>query len=454
MGRPFACVWCAVVAALSCPHGATAQPASTDGDVPQALALVGGVVFDGERFERRDVFVHEGQFVRDRPAEVDTVLDVSGGFLVPPYGDFHSHVLASPWNLEAAEARYLREGTFYVQNMTDAASQIAIARSRFEAPGTLDVAYALGGFTSTNSHPQILIESYAQGLNPFRLTPEERTTVLASRTAENDSYWLVDPPSRVAEVWPQFMAGQPDLVKVYLLDVAAGLAAGDMAGHGLHPDVLVEVVRHAHDADLRVLAHVETAQDVQLALDAGVDGFVHLPGYAVTAYAPARYDTLAASGWRLYHLDDATVKRLAERQSVVSPTVFLASTSMRWNYPDRPARLTAVRARQWDTLRRLKAAGVRVTIGLDSAQGTTWAEADYMATHGLFSPAEMLQMWATETPQAIFPDRQLGEIREGYEGSLLVLNCDPLETFSCTQDIRVRLKDGLLLPPMPPASDE
>jgi imidazolonepropionase-like amidohydrolase len=55
-------------------------------------------------------------------------------------------------------------------------------------------------------------------------------------------------------------------------------------------------------------------------------------------------------------------------------------------------------------------------------------------------------MWAVQTPQAIFPERRIGRLDEGYEASFLVLNGNPVEDWSAMRRIRLRVKRGNVLP--------
>jgi predicted amidohydrolase YtcJ len=48
-----------------------------------------------------------------------------------------------------------------------------------------------------------------------------------------------------------------------------------------------------------------------------------------------------------------------------------------------------------------------------------------LETTGLFSTDELIAMWAVQTPQWLFPDRQLGRLAPGYEASFLVLEREP-----------------------------
>ena len=107
-------------------------------------AYVGGSWFDGNRFVAKPMYSVAGVFTDRAPAVIDSSLNLAGGFVVPAFGDAHTHNLDGPFNRDSTRARYLREGTFYVQVLTNVASRTAGVRARFNRPCDLDVAYANG----------------------------------------------------------------------------------------------------------------------------------------------------------------------------------------------------------------------------------------------------------------------------------------------------------------------
>ena len=56
-------------------------------------------------------------------------------------------------------------------------------------------------------------------------------------------------------------------------------------------------------------------------------------------------------------------------------------------------------------------------------------------------------MWSEATPEVIFPKRKIGHLQEEYEASFLVLDSNSLENFSSVKKIRLRWKQGNLIPP-------
>jgi imidazolonepropionase-like amidohydrolase len=252
-----------------------------------------------------------------------------------------------------------------------------------------------------------------------------------------DAYWFMDTLEDLAAKWPDYIAQSPDLVKVYLMDVGSDLDVGDAesyrrdgCGFGLCPKELRAIVERAHAAGKRVSAHVNTAADVRLALDAGVDELAHLPlgndGISVEESAP-------------YRLSDATIDRIGAREMVVVSTALLLVEDVESLPADT---LQAEIALQREEIQQLHAAGARIALSGHNWQTTPRREAEYFHAHGFFDTRTLLNLWTTTTPQAIFPDRRIGRLDPGYEASFLVLGGNPLDDFDAVGTIRQRVKQG------------
>jgi imidazolonepropionase-like amidohydrolase len=412
---------------------ATAEQDSTP--AAPTTAYVNGYVWTGEAFVDRPLFVRDGRFI-DEPAEADTTIDLAGGYAIPPFGDAHTHNLGSGGiAVRIAQNLYLPQGVFYVADLTNPHSEITDERSYFDPPMSIrawfgrettpDVAYTMGGLTVTGSHPAPAMESiYGDDV--------DSTWSLAG-----DAYWFMDTVEDVETKWPDYIAQDPDLVKVYLMDVGSDLDMGDAeayrrdgCGFGLCPAVLRAIVERAHAAGKRVSAHANTAADVRLALDAGVDELAHLPlgndGIAIEESAP-------------YRLSDETIDRIGARNMVVVPTALLLVEDVA-SFP--ADTLQAEIALQRDQIQKLHAAGARIALSGHNWQTTPRREAEYFHAHSFFDNQTLLHLWTTTTPQAVFPDRQIGRLDAGYEASFLVLGGNPLDDFRAVRDIRRRVKQG------------
>lgn len=429
-----ACLALAVLLAAA----AHAQPVPNPG--AQATAYVGGWWWDGARFAPRDTtWADRGVFVAGPlPGAVPggvvgdaRVVDLGRQWVVPPFGDAHQHLFDSEYSAGAADTLFMDRGVFYALVITNSARGAAGVRGRFEGPGSLDVAYTHGGITSTGSHPGPLYEGVARNGAADRAAARDDTTAWSR---QRDSYWFWDTLGHVEDEWPAFLADGPDAVKVYLTDNARCDDAPTPRDCGLRPEVLADVVRRAHGAGLRVFAHVDTNDDVARALDAGVDGFAHLPGRSSRALLDD------AGRW----LDSTTVARLAASGVAVIPTASLLMQGRGGTLdPTRRDTLQAQVDRQRGPLRALVAAGVPVALGADRWMETAAREAAYLVAQDVFTPAQVLRQWTETTPQVVFPGRAIGRLADGFEASFLALACDPTADWSCTRQIAHREKQGV-----------
>ena len=388
-------------------------------------AYVGGRWFDGVTFVPRDTtWADGGVFTATRPSGPLRTVALGDRYIVHPFGDAHTHHLSGARSLGVAAA-YRDEGVFFVQVLTNPARGANAIRDTFATAASLDVAYAHGGITATESHPHGVYEGLALGAYTREQQVEMADAIRAGRRQEGNAYWFMDTLADVRAQWDAYLATRPDVVKIYVMGVADP-DSQPTDRRGLRPEVVREVVRRAHAAGLPVWAHVETARDVALVEAAGADGLAHLPGYS-WARDEARYT-----------LPDSTVRAMGARGMAVAPTAVLLPRYT----GDRPARRALGQMHQIRTLRRLHAAGARITIGADSWGATSTPEARYLHDLGVFPPATLLRLWSETTPRAVFPGRALGRLAPGYEANLLALACDPTADWDCTARIDHAEKGG------------
>jgi imidazolonepropionase-like amidohydrolase len=417
--------------------GPVATRVASDGHTiagPTYAYVDGRWLIDG-RFVRRTRWSMNGLLTDSVPPRVDSTIHLNGGWAVPPFADAHTHNLDGTFNLDSVRALYVREGTFYVQVLTNSRTGADRVRAGWNRPCELDVAYANGGVTSTLSHPFLAYEPRAMGF--YTDWASHAAEIRASRKAENDSYFFIDSLPDLDRKWPVILAGRPDVLKIFLLDASEHPPAmpdtGLPSGHGLRPSLVLEIVRRAHAAGLRVAAHIETANDFRIALNAGVDMFAHLPGYEMAAGADSS----------LYLIDDATARLAGARGIVATPTLSLAVIF------DGPVVDRIVQTRrnlQIYNIKLLKRYGVNIVVGSDWFGRTASDEYRTLASTGIWSPAQLLHVWSEETSRAIFPRRRIGRLSQGWEASFLVLSADPTRSFQLP-DITLRVKQGCLIRP-------
>ncbi|MBT8234879.1 MAG: hypothetical protein KJO04_01695, partial [Bacteroidia bacterium] len=129
------------------------------------IAYENGHWFNGQEFERKTHYSIDGVFYENMTGKPDSILDLKQGFVIPPFGDAHTHNLADPSKIDSLEKKYVQDGIYYVQVLTNYASKADSIRDRFSSPETIDVKYANGGLTSTLGHPHLAYETSALNLH-------------------------------------------------------------------------------------------------------------------------------------------------------------------------------------------------------------------------------------------------------------------------------------------------
>lgn len=414
--------------------------------------LVNGRWFDGREFQEATLYTVDGRLTKTKPAVVDERIDLKGGYVVPPFGEAHNHNVEGPWNLDAVVARYLHDGVFYVKNpnsIREFTSQIA---TRINTPAGIDVVFANAGLTSSGGHPVPLYEHVLR---------ESRYRAVIGEVPpgwfNNRGYVVIDREADLQSKWSRIGAGKPDLLKIFLVH-SEGMerhrdAGGSHVRKGLDPELVPLIVMRAHQAGLRVAAHVETAADFRLALSAGVDELAHMPGWflestdqesdmmlteedallaakagvIVTTTTVAMKPAEGGHGHHAPHHDPHAAHSQGDHAFSMDSTV--------WQ------RAKAVQSHNISLLHRH---GVKFAIGSDHAE-TSLAEAQHLRDLGLFDNLTLLKLWCEDTPRAIFPDRRIGRLQEGYEASFLVLRDNPLERFEAVTGIEHRMKQGRIV---------
>jgi hypothetical protein len=395
------------------------------------IELRNGRWYDGGAFREKTMYVVGRNLTSARPARVEKIVDLAGGWVVPPYAEGHNHWL-EPEAIGAYDAQYLRDGVFYLKDLANA----PVVRRRMDAalnrPTTVDFVSANQGWSGPGAHPDQIALQFLK----FGSFPKEWT----EKDLDRNVVEIVETPADVEARWPEFLAGRPDFVKVFLLySEEYAKRRSDPAflyKRGMDPALVPIIAAKAHAAGLRVAAHAYTAADFRNALAGGVDDIAHFPG----------------TGWDA-KLGDAAFRITAEDAALAAKRGATVTTTLSWLGEDmesdpRKAQhvLDAVIRPNLELLRR---AGVTILLGSDQFRKTPAGEAALLARLRLFSNAELLKTWCETTPRAIFPKRQVGRLEDGYEASFLVLAGDPLADFANSSRISLRVKQGEWLPSPP-----
>lgn len=388
--------------------------------------LRNGRWFDGAAFVSKTMFV-EGSILRERrPARASArieIVELAGRFVIPPLGEAHNHWVEANAVDEYIES-YLRDGVFYVRDQANLPDLVARFRDKVNRPESVDFVTALKGFTGPGGHPlQVADQLVALGV-----FPEDWPLLNPGGAA-----YVVETEEDVARQWPDLLEAKPAFVKVFLLySEEHEKLRGDDAfrfRRGVDPKLVPGIVRRAHAAGLQVSAHVYTVGDFRAAVAAGVDEIAHLPGTGFEA-------ELGNAHFVLTDGDARTAARAGVR----------IVTTLGWMKEMEATMAEEIARRRREivvpNLRALKQAGARLLVGSDQFRQSSLPEVELLSTLGVFTNAELLRIACETTPRAIFPDRRIGELRDGFEASFLVLERDPIADIANLRSIRDRFKQG------------
>ena len=251
--------------------------ASTARENPSSLKieLVNGYWFDGAQFEKRTAWVNNGLLRFNNPnTSNDTIIDLSGRYVIPPFAEAHNHNLESDYKLDERIDSYLDNGVFYVKLLSSIKKRIDPLMHHYNKPEGLDVTMPHAPLTASGGHPIALRQRYLDygyfdGL--FNSIEE----------IESHGYFIIDDMHDLNSKWEQVLSFSPDFIKLMLLYSEAYEQRKNDTTYfgkkGLDPKLVPEVVKMAHQHDLRVSVHVATAHDFHVAVMAGVDEVAHLP---------------------------------------------------------------------------------------------------------------------------------------------------------------------------------
>jgi hypothetical protein len=392
--------------------------------------LINGRWFNGREFQPYTLYSANGILTGKRPRGDIETIDLGNHFVLPPFAEAHNHNLGGALYLnrdftQQMIQRYLAAGIFYVKIPGNPAKNAASLRSELvNRADSVDVAFANGVLTSPDGHPQgMLRDSFKEA--GIALPPLSEF--------EGDGFYIIESETELLAKWPRILAGKPDFIKTILChseDLQQRRANPKLFGYnGLDPKILPRIVKQAHDAGLRVSTHVYSAADFAVAVEAGVDEINHLPGIRFEE-GKSESDYLISPG----------AARRAGNQGVI----VVATANLARSYATGAA-LAAVQAAQRKNIEMLKRNGVRMAIGSDNYSTTSLEEVMYLKSLDVFSNLELLNMWSVNSAETIHPRRKIGQLREGYEASFIVLRGNPLENFDHVKDIRQRFKQGRLL---------
>ncbi|GJL49901.1 MAG: hypothetical protein NPIRA01_11280 [Nitrospirales bacterium] len=430
------------------PQGYASNSSSTE-TLPKVYAFTNGKWFDGRTFQDTIFYVKNGFLTKTRPPVVDETINLKGQFVLPPFGEAHTHNVEGPWNIDQTIQTYLRHGVFYVKNLNNIREFAEQIQNKINNPQSIDVAFAHAGITSSDGHP---IRLYEEVLRLHRYEP-----IIGKKTPgwfNNRGYFVIDSRQDLDRTWPKIVAGKPDFLKIYIgqiSPVAPHAHAPQARFHrGLYANLIAPIVRRAHKNGLRVSAHVETAADFRQAVQSGVNEIAHTPGWYIPTVEQASETILQKHDADLALQHNVTVVSTTvaslispseQHQSDADPHAHSSESQTDHHNTHAQHIQQAAEKIQRDNLQLLHQRGVKVAIGSDHAE-TSRAEALHLHNLEIFDNLTLLKLWCENTAATIFPHRKIGKLTEGYEANFIVLQGDPIQDFEQIRHITLRVKHG------------
>lgn len=385
------------------------------------IKLENGNWFNGETFEEKTVLVKDGLLhFKSVEKEIDTTINLLGNYVIPPFAEAHNHNLESSYNLEDRIASYLNNGVFYVKLASTIKKVIQPLMHHYNKPSGIDISMALAPLTATGGHP-ISLRQYFLEKGFFDGVFESLEEI------EFHGYVKLDNLEEINQKWNKILSFEPDFIKLNLFHSEEYEKRKNDSTYfgkkGINPELIPEIVKRAHEANLRVTAHVETANDFHIAVSSGVDEIGHLPEI-----------------FNGQSIRDEDVLLAKENGVTVVTTISLVLKKK--GQPNFEQLLSNVS----NNLKKLKNANVNIAVGSDMYNDNSVDEFKLLNELKVFSNLELLKMWTENASKTIFPSRKIGYLKEGFEASFLVLDIDPLEDISkINEHIVLRIKQGTIL---------
>ena len=351
----------------------------------EALAITNVKVFDGNALTEERTVVIENGVIAEATTAARTV-DGQHGTLLPGLIDSHVHLLS------LAE---LEHGTRWgVTTMLDMGSPaMTLTDSLRHQPGLADIR---GAGNSASAPGGIQTTRMGMPASSAVTGPTDAERFVAERVSEGADYIkvIVEDPRRM------------------------GTAALDVA-------TIAALVKAAHQADLKVIAHVTTLAALMNATNAGVDILTHAPVDA--------------------DVDDDLAHSLATRGIVSVPTLTMmrAVASLAHRLPTHGADINYAHAQA--TTSAFYRAGVTILAGTDAnaapaspspiPHGESLHDELRLLVEVGLTPVEALRS-ATVVPAAFFGFTDRGSIETGRRADLLLVEGDPTQDIAATRAIR------------------
>jgi imidazolonepropionase-like amidohydrolase len=410
---------------------------------PPAATLFEGarlIVGDGRAPIENGAFLVEGSRISaigkrgdvKAPASARRV-DLTGKTVMPALLDLHGHLGYTKGMTDAAE-NYTRENMIDHLNRYAYAGVAAVVSLGADIG---DLAYEL----RRDQHPGALLFTAGRGLAMPNAGPGQPMRPAA---------YGVSTEAEARQDVRELAAKHVDFIKIWVDDRNGTVQK-------LTPPLYRAIIDEAHKHNLRVIAHIFALSDAKDLMRSGVDAFAHLVRDRETDQElidlikkrPHFFFTLTLGGSergtyreRPSWIDDPLVR------DTISPAVLKrVVTQIEERKPENVERAKQTYAMMQRAVRKLNAAGVRITVGTDAGPGdqffgwTTQHELELMVDAGL-TPTEAIAA-GTRVGAEVLGAKQLGTLAAGKSADFIVLDANPLDNIVNARKIaKVYLRGG------------
>ena len=410
------------LAALIAALGLSAAPLQAAPPAPQ-YAFTNGKWWDGKQFQTRTMYAIDGVLHSSWNGRLDETIDLGGRYVIPPLTEVHAHWI-EPKRFDNFISCYLADGIYYVRDPSSSPYVVNQLRDKVNLPNSVDMVWSLQSFNGPGGHPS---NEYAK-LADYGVIP-----MAWKNNLDPNILFIVNNKKEIDERIEMLKKERPDYVKMFLEyseDYQKRLKDPKTYGErGIDPKLVPYVVKKVHELGLKVLAHVYTVGDYRAALYGGVDEMVHMPG--------VRYEP--GMDKKRFLLTEEDARETKRRGVVVNPTMAYS-----YEYIDtNPKYAKLVRDEIFiPNLKLLKDHGVKILSGSDFYYHNVTEELARLKGSKLFTDEELLVMTTRTSSQAIFPNRKIGQLDDGYEADFLVLDRNPAENIDNINSITLRVKQG------------
>lgn len=406
------------------------QQASDTGASPQVIALIGGRLVDGTGAPPSAsgvILIEHGVLTRlapDGATEIPPgaeIVHCEGQSILPGLIDSHTHVERDIPDVLGA---FLRDGVTSIGNTGSGPQLVPQLRAAGREPGAARTFLAGPAITAPGGYPVIRGDgSAARGVDSL--------------------------PQAVAAV-DELAALGVDFIKITQEPFDFDFRH---PGHlpVLEPELIKAVARRAAEHGLPVRSHVHHADQLEVALAAGVTSVEHL----LFPLPPdvGHVELQRTGALHLSALPDLArqLDAMVEQGIYLVPTIGNELAGIRMGLPELgEAALREIEAFMVAVLARFVAAGGTVALGSDWVglpgvpPGLPRGELRYLLAAGL-SPLQVIES-ATRHAAAVCGQREtLGVLAPGRRADLLVVGGDPSTDLAALDDLRLIVKDGRIV---------